>query len=108
MFRHVYPNFSKSFAGAQLKQLFQKSTKSGNKHDFDEAIAKIKVEKETAFKWLGRELHGYNWSMHTYDINCMVDRIDNNALECFNSWILPYQERPYLAMLEEIGWRVMK
>ena len=36
--RHVYANFSKSFAGAQLKQLFWKTAKSSNKHDFDEVM----------------------------------------------------------------------
>ena len=83
--RHVYANFSKSFAGAQLKQLFWKAAKSSNKHDFDEAMAEIKAEKKATFEWLERELHSYNWSMHTYDRNCMVDHTDNNASECFNS-----------------------
>ncbi|KAH9681171.1 SWIM-type domain-containing protein [Citrus sinensis] len=106
--RHVYANFSKSFAGAQLKQLFWKATKSCNKHDFEEAMAEIKAVKEAAFEWLERELTGYSWSMHTYDRNCMVDRTDNNASECFNSWILPYRDRPCLTMLEEIKWRLMK
>ncbi|KAK9202565.1 hypothetical protein WN944_017776 [Citrus x changshan-huyou] len=50
--RHVYANFSKSFAGAQLKQLFWKAAKSSNKHDFDEAMTEIKAEKEAAFEWL--------------------------------------------------------
>ncbi|KAH9648646.1 SWIM-type domain-containing protein [Citrus sinensis] len=80
--RHVYANFSKSFAGAQLKQLFWKAAKSSNKHDFDEAMAQIKAEKE--------------------------DCTDNNASECFNSWILAYRDRPCLTMLEEIRCRLMK
>ena len=65
--RHVYANFSKSFASAQLKQLFWKTTKSCNKHDFEEAMTEIKVVKEAAIEWLERELNGYSWSMHTYD-----------------------------------------
>ncbi|KAH9751096.1 SWIM-type domain-containing protein [Citrus sinensis] len=97
-----------SFAGAQLKQLFWKAAKSRNKHDFDEAMAEIKAKKEAAFEWLERELHSYNWSMHTYDRNCMVDRTDNNASECFNNWILAYRDRPCLTMLEEIRCRLMK
>ncbi|KAK9187486.1 hypothetical protein WN944_018882 [Citrus x changshan-huyou] len=48
--RHVYVNFSKSFVGAQLKQLFWKAAKSSNKHDFDEAMAEIKAEKEAEFE----------------------------------------------------------
>ena len=106
--RHVYANFSKSFAGAQLKQLFWKATKSCNKHDFDEAMTEIKAVKKAAFEWLERELNGYSWSMHTFDRNCMVDRTDNNASECFNSWILAYRDRPCLTMLEEIRCRLMK
>ncbi|KAK9227179.1 hypothetical protein WN943_012228 [Citrus x changshan-huyou] len=106
--RHVYANFSKSFAGAQLKQLFWKATKSYNKYDFDEAMAEIKAVKEAAFEWLEKELNGYSWSMHTFDRNCMVDRTDNNASECFNSWILAYRDRPCLTMLEEIRCRLMK
>ncbi|KAK9211410.1 hypothetical protein WN943_000786 [Citrus x changshan-huyou] len=106
--RHVYANFSKSFASAQLKQLFWKATKSYNKHDFEEAMVEIKAVKEAAFEWLERELTSYSWSMHTYDRNCMVDRTDNNASECFNSWILPYRDMPCLTMLEEIRCRLMK
>ena len=83
--RHLYANFSKSFASTQLKQLFWKAAKSSNKHDFDETMAEIKAEKEAAFEWLERELYSYNWSMHTYDRNCMVDRTNNNASKCFNS-----------------------
>ncbi|KAH9749969.1 SWIM-type domain-containing protein [Citrus sinensis] len=57
-------------------------------------------------KW--KKLHGYTWSMHTYDRNCKVERTDNNASECFNSWILPYRDRPALSMLEEIRCRLMR
>ncbi|KAK9222471.1 hypothetical protein WN944_010907 [Citrus x changshan-huyou] len=71
-------------------------------------MAEIKAEKEAAYQWLEKELLGYNWSMHTYDRNCMVDRTDNNASECFNSWILAYRDRPCLTMLEEIKCRLMK
>ena len=49
-FRHVYANFSKSYIGAQLKQLFWKATKSCNKHDFKETIAEIKDGKEAVNK----------------------------------------------------------
>ena len=38
----------------------------------------------------------------------MVDRIDNNASECFNSWLLPYRDRLCLTILEEIRYRLMK
>ncbi|KAH9718054.1 SWIM-type domain-containing protein [Citrus sinensis] len=55
-----------------------------------------------------KKLQGYTWSMHTYDRNCKVERTDNNASECFNSWILPYRDRPALSMLEEIRCRLMK
>ena len=46
--------------------------------------------------------------MHTYDINCMIDRTDNNASECFNNWILLYRDKSCLTMLEEIICRLMK
>ena len=46
--------------------------------------------------------------MHIYDRNCMVDRANNNTSECFNNWILPYQDRPCLTMLKEIRCRIMK
>ena len=91
-----------------MKQLFWRNAKSSNKHNFDKAMAEIKAEKEAAYQWLEKELLGYNWSMHTYDTNCMVDRTDNNASECFNSWILAYRDRPCLTMLEEIRCRLMK
>ncbi|KAK9184716.1 hypothetical protein WN943_025067 [Citrus x changshan-huyou] len=65
-------------------------------------------EKIAAYNWLERELQGYTWSMHAYDRNCKVERTDNNASECFNSWILPYRDRHVLLMLEEIRCRLMK
>ncbi|KAK9205168.1 hypothetical protein WN943_015435 [Citrus x changshan-huyou] len=106
---HSYLEYGRqSFASAQLKQLFWKATKSCNKHDFDKAMAEIKIVKEAAFEWLERELNGYSWSMHTFDRNCMVDRTDNNASKCFNSWILAYRDRPCLTMLKEIRCRLMK
>ena len=106
--RHVYANFSKLFAGAQLKQLFWRAAKSSNKHDFSEAMTEIKAEKEDTYQWLEKELLRCNWSMHTYDTNYMVDRTDNSASECFNSWILAYRDRPCLTMLEEIKCRLIK
>ncbi|XP_024037036.1 uncharacterized protein LOC107174971 [Citrus sinensis] len=106
--RHVYANFSKLFVGSQLKQLFWRAAKSSNKHDFNETMAEIKTEKEAAYQWLEKELLWYNWSMHTYDRNCMVDRTDNNTSECFKSWILAYRDRPCLTILEEIRCRLMK
>lgn len=71
-------------------------------------MTEIKAKKDAAFKWLERELHGYNQSMHTDDINCMVDRIDNNTPKCFNNQILPYRDRSYLTMLEEIICKLKK
>ncbi|KAH9655260.1 SWIM-type domain-containing protein [Citrus sinensis] len=106
--RHVYANFAKEHAGANLRTLFWKAAKSSNKHDYEEAMAHIKVEKLAAYNWLERELQGYTWSMHTYDRNCKVEKTDNNASECFNSWILPYRDRPALSMLEEIRCRLMR
>ncbi|KAK9227627.1 hypothetical protein WN943_012681 [Citrus x changshan-huyou] len=106
--RHVYANFARDHAGAKLRNLFWRAAKSSNKHDFDEAMAQIKDEKIEAYNWLERELQGYTWSMHAYDRNCKVERTDNNASECFNSWILPYRDRPVLSMLEEIKCRLMK
>ncbi|XP_024046765.1 uncharacterized protein LOC112101076 [Citrus clementina] len=106
--RHVYANFARDHAGAKLRNLFWRAAKSSNKHDFDEAMAQIKDEKIEAYNWLERELQGYTWSMHAYDRNCKVERTDNNATECFNSWILPYRDRPVLSMLEEIKCRLMK
>lgn len=106
--RHMYANFVKEHAGANLRTLFWKAAKSSNKHDYEEAMAHIKEEKLAAYNWLERELQGYTWSMHTYDRNCKVERTDNNASECFNSWILPYRDRPALSMLEEIRCRLMK
>lgn len=82
--KHVYVNFSTLFVGAHLKQLFWKAAKSSNKHNLDETMAKIKAKKESAYQWLEKELLGYNWSMHTYDRNYMIDHTDNNASECFN------------------------
>ncbi|KAK9181033.1 hypothetical protein WN944_024170 [Citrus x changshan-huyou] len=106
--RHVYANFARDHAGAKLRNLFWRAAKSSNKHDFDEAMALIKDEKIEAYNWLERELQGYTWSMHAYDRNCKVERTDNNASECFNSWILPYKDRHALSMLEEIRCRLMK
>ena len=71
-------------------------------------MAQIKKEKLATYNWLERELQGYTWSMHTYDRNCKVERTDNNASECFNSWILPYRDMPALSKLEEIRCRLMK
>ncbi|KAH9744160.1 SWIM-type domain-containing protein [Citrus sinensis] len=106
--RHVYANFAKDHAGAKLRNLFWRAAKSSNRHDFNEAMALIKEEKIAAYNWLERELQGYTWSMHAYDRNCKVERTNNNASECFNSWILPYRDRPVLSMLEEIRCRLMK
>ena len=88
------------FFGGQLRAIIS--------HDFDKAMALIKKEKIEAYNWLERELQWYTWSMYAYDINCKVERTDNNASECFNSWILPYRDRLVLSVLEEIRCRLMK
>ncbi|KAH9700194.1 SWIM-type domain-containing protein [Citrus sinensis] len=106
--RHVYANFAKDHAGAKLRNPFWRAAKSSNRHDFNEAMTLIKEEKIAAYNWLEREMQGYTWSMHACDRNCKVERTDNNASECFNSWILPYRDRPVLSMLEEIRKFVVK
>ena len=54
--RHVYANFAKEHAGANLRTRFWKAAKSTNKHDYEEAMAHIKEEKLQAYNWLEREL----------------------------------------------------
>ena len=54
--RHVYANFVKEHAGANLWTLFWKAAKSSNNHDYKEAMAQIKEEKLAAYNWLEREL----------------------------------------------------
>ncbi|KAH9671368.1 SWIM-type domain-containing protein [Citrus sinensis] len=84
------------------------AAKSSNKYDYEEAMAHIKEEKLQAYNWLENELQGYTCSMDAYNRKCKVERTDNNASECFNSWILHYRDRPALSMLEEIRYRLMK
>ena len=104
----MYANFAKEHDGANLCTLFWKATKNSNKYDFDEAMARIKEENLEAYNWLERELQGHAYYMHAYDKNCKIKRTDNSASKCFNSWILPYIDRPTLSMLKEIRCRLIK
>ena len=57
-------------------------------------MEKLKKEKLEAWQCLEIKLAGFTWSRHEYDKNCKVDCTTNITLECFNSWILPYKEKP--------------
>ena len=85
--RHLWKNMKKNDFTCEL---YFKNTwaaaKSFTIDKFNYFMGKIEEKDPSALAWLD-DNHPYVWSRSKFFENCMVDYINNNLSESFNSWV---------------------
>ena len=85
--RHLWKNMKKNDFTCEL---YSKNTwaaaKSFTIDKFNYFMGKIEEKDPSALDWLD-DNHPYVWSRSKFFENCMVDYINNNLSESFNSWV---------------------
>ncbi|KAH7835706.1 hypothetical protein Vadar_029032 [Vaccinium darrowii] len=104
--RHMYANFSKTYRGKELKDMFWGAASAYTKPEFEEHMEILKSANKDAHEWMVREVPEV-WARSFYNPRSKVNRMDNNMREEFNNWIQEARDMPILTMLETIKRQLM-
>ncbi|XP_028115005.1 uncharacterized protein LOC114312907 [Camellia sinensis] len=105
-FIQLYANFKKEFRGKELKSCVWKAAKAYTRVDWEKHMNKLHSIDSRAYDWMMR-LNPAQWCRHAFNPRTNCNRLLNNILESFNSWVLPVRGRSIITMLEWIKRALM-
>ncbi|XP_058181319.1 uncharacterized protein LOC131299757 [Rhododendron vialii] len=104
--RHMYANFNKTYKGKEYKDMFWGAASAYTIPEFNEKMAKIKNVDKKAHEWLLNEVPDV-WARAYYNPRSMVNRMDNNMSEGFNTWISEARDKPIVTLVDTIRRQLM-
>ncbi|XP_058180113.1 uncharacterized protein LOC131298654 [Rhododendron vialii] len=104
--RHMYANFNKTYKGKEYKAMFWGAASAYTIPEFNEKMAEIKNVDKKAHEWLLNEVPEV-WARAYNNPRSMVNRMDNNMSEGFNTWISEARDKPIVTLVDTIRRQLM-
>jgi hypothetical protein len=99
--RHLWKNMKKYYYGPLFSQNMWATAKCFTIEKYNYHMGKIEEKAPYALAWLD-DNHPFVWTRSKFSEESLVDYINNNLSECFNSWISKVKDQQIVNMLDKI------